>query len=485
MSKANLPTQARVNAIARGLRGRALDARTAGNLTAAVDLVRHSQLLHPDEPLLTFFEGHCSFTLERGPAARSAFRRTVSLQPSHASAWRYLGIQAFTALDGAAAEAAWRRSLMLDPGDPAALYNLFQARRQRGQWDQAIRAGVWSSVLKPEDDTGAFDLGMLYLALGRWADGWPLYDRRIRLSSARLRPDRFALPHWDGHPNPALRLLVWCDQNVGDEMQFAQLIPDLCQRVGHVTVECDARLVPVFARSFPSISVIARSEPPASGTAADAQIPQGHLGRILRPASDSFAATPRKWLTADAGTADRLRRRYRDWAKGAPVVGIAWKSANQVFRGKNVPLEDWVPVLRVPGVRFLSLQYGEVADDLATLRDLSGVTVLHDPAISALHDLDGFGAQLDAVDLVISISNSTIHQACGLGRPVWAMLHLRPDWRWGVEGETCPWFPTLRLYRQTTRFEWTPVASAVAADLSHWAAAQHVAAERLARDERA
>src|SRR3546814_13750612 len=92
--------------------------------------------------------------------------------------------------------------------------------------------------------------------------------------------------------------------------------------------------------------------------------------------------------------------------------------------------------------------YGDVAADLEATRAATGVEVAHDPEIVPLADLDGFAAQLAAVDLVISISNSTVHQAGGLGRPVWGLLHVRPDWRWGVAGDASPWFPSLRLYRQ-------------------------------------
>jgi len=460
----------RIDATARITRQRALDARAAGDPARALAYARRSQVLHPDEPILTFFEAHTAFEREQTAAAGTALRRTVILQPANANAWRYLGIQDFVVQRAAAARRNWRRCAVLDPGNMATMRNLMQVERQAGNWDAAVRIGVWSTAIHPHDHAAAFDLGMLYLSLRRWSEGWPLYDRRIRMADTRPRPDRFDLPFWDGTPDPSLHLLVWTDQNVGDEMQFAQLIPELDARVGHVTLECDARLVPVFRRSFPTISVIARTDPPTAVAGATAQVPQGHLGRLLRGNAAAFAAGPRRWLAADTDAADHLRRRYRRWSDGRPVVGIAWKSANKVFQGKNVPLEDWGPILAVPGLRFLSLQYGAVTADLARMRDLSGVEVLHDHEIDALHDLDAFGAQLEAADLVISISNSTIHQACGLGRPVWAMLHVRPDWRWGVAGDDCPWFPSLRLYRQTERFVWKPVADAVATDLREWVA---------------
>jgi hypothetical protein len=152
------------------------------------------------------------------------------------------------------------------------------------------------------------------------------------------------------------------------------------------------------------------------------------------------------------------------------VVAVAWKSVNVAFKGKNLPLSAWGPVLANPGALFLCAQYGEVEGDLEAARAATGVEVARDPEVDPLVDLDGFAAQLAAVDLVISISNSTIHQACGLGRPAWGILHVRPDWRWGVAGTDCPWFPTLRLYRQAVRGSWDPVLRRVADDLRRWLA---------------
>jgi len=231
--------------------------------------------------------------------------------------------------------------------------------------------------------------------------------------------------------------------------------------------------VPLFARSFPGIRVVARADRPDPVLLAPevgAQIPQGHLGGLLRPDPASFQRGPASWLAADPGRTAALRTRYREWSGGRPVVAVAWKSVNVAFKGKNLPLSAWGPVLGNRGALFLCAQYGDVAGDLEAARAATGVAVVRDPEVDPLADLDGFAAQLAAVDLVISISNSTIHQACGLGRPVWGVLHLRPDWRWGVEGTGCPWFPSLRLYRQTARGDWDPVLGRIGADLRGWLA---------------
>lgn len=443
-----------------------------GDLSAAVAGARRCLLLDPRHGAPTAMIAFACQRLGSLAPARTAAARAVVLAPGQASFWRLRGAIDYVLGRREAAMLAGRRAVLLDPADQAAAYNLFTYEREAGRWERAIAAGRRACVLAPDSDSSAFELGMLLLALGRWAEGWPLYDRRLRLPRAAPRPDRLPQPYWDGRPDADLTVAIWCDQNVGDEMQFARLLPEAAARVGRVVLECDPRLVPLFARSFPAVTVVGRADPPDPRlTAPDvgAQLPQGHLGRLLRQDAASFGRGPRTWLAADPDRTAVLRARYRDWSAGRPVVGIAWKSVNAAFQGKNLPLADWAPVLRTEGALFLSVQYGDAAADLAAA-EATGVAVARDPEVDALVDLDGFAAQLAAVDLVISISNSTIHQASGLGRPVWGLLHVRPDWRWGVAGPDCPWFPSLRLYRQPERGAWEPVLAAVAGDLRRWLA---------------
>lgn len=440
---------------------------------ATVRAARRGMLVEPQRHALVALAGFALQRLNALEAAREAAARAAVLQPLHAGSWRLRGAVAYVLGRRAEAAVATRRALVLDPRDPGAALNGLAVERDAGRWGDAIAAGQRLLVLDPSSDANAMELGLLYLSLGRWAEGWPLYDRRLRHPRRRLAPVRLPQPQWDGRVDRRLTLAVWCDENVGDEMQFAQLLPEVAARVGAVVLECDPRLVPLFARSFPAVRVVARADPPDArllGPEIGAQIPQGHLGGLLRPDGSAFARGPRSWLAADPARSEALARRYRQWSGGRPVIGLSWKSANLAFRGKNLPLAEWGPVLRESGAAFLSVQYGDVAADLAAARSVTGAEILHDAEVDPLADLDGFAAQLAAVDLVISISNSTIHQACGLGRPVWGLLHVRPDWRWGVRGDSCPWFPSLRLYRQAERAAWGPVLEQVAGDLRRWLA---------------
>lgn len=440
---------------------------------ATLRAARRGMLVEPQRHALVALAGFAQRRLGELEGARAAAARATVLAPRHAGSWRLRGAVAYVLGRREEAAGATRRALLLDPSDPGTALNALAAEREAGRWNAAVAAGRRLLVLDPSSDANAMELGLLLLSLRRWAEGWPLYDRRLRHPRRRLPGTRLPQPQWNGGVDPGLTLAVWGDENVGDEMQFAQLLPEVAARVGSVVLECDPRLVPLFARSFPAVRVVARADPPDPrllGPAVGAQIPQGHLGGLLRPDDAAFARGPRAWLSADPARAGALARRYRQWSGGRPVVGVSWKSANLAFRGKNLPLAEWGPVLRESGATFLSVQYGDVAADLAAARAATGIDVLHDAEVDPLTDLDGFAAQLASVDLVISISNSTIHQASGLGRPVWGLLHVRPDWRWGVEGAGCPWFPSLRLYRQAERGAWAPVLEEVAADLRRWLA---------------
>lgn len=452
--------------------GRATQAFNAKRWPAAVALSRKGQIVEPREPSLYVLE---ALACLRRPTAdqRSAARRATLLDPRHAPSWRILGAFDYIAGRSDHARGNSRRALLLNPIDLLAARSYFQTLKHEGAWNAAVELGRRTRALAPDDDYAAFDLGMLYLALERWAEGWPLYNRRLALRDARPRSDRFDLPYWDGAPAFDKRLLIWNDQNIGDEMQFARLLPEAVARVARLTLECDPRLVPLFARSFPSVTVVPRADPPIPATDAgphDMQLPQGHLGRLLRSNTDAFKRGPQQWLMADPARTACLRERYMDWSGGRPVIGIAWKSVNVKFKGKNAPLPLWRPVIQDTDALFLSVQYGPVEGDLRDAQMALGVAIAHDKEIDPMTDLDAFACQLAAVDAVISISNSTVHQACGLGRPVMGLLHVRPDWRWGLTGDTSPWFPSLRLYRQERRDDWAPVLERVGADLRRWLA---------------
>jgi hypothetical protein len=252
-------------------------------------------------------------------------------------------------------------------------------------------------------------------------------------------------------------LLIWGEQGVGDEIMFAGLIPDVIRTGNRCILDCDARLKPLFSRSFPGIAVVSGYQPD-SEPEISAHLPSGSLPGLFRATSAAFATTTSPYLIADPDERDRFRARYAD---GRRLVGLAWHTNNRkTGRHRSIDLSLLAPLLARPDIRWVSLQYGvhdAVADQAAAAR----TPILIDRSVDQLSDIDVFAAQVAAMDLVVTIDNSTAHLAGGLGVPTWLLLPFAPDWRWLQAREDSPWYPAMRLFRQTKPGDWQPVVRSV------------------------
>jgi hypothetical protein len=255
-------------------------------------------------------------------------------------------------------------------------------------------------------------------------------------------------PFWNGGPLESGRLLLWHEQGVGDEIMFAGLIPELL-RAGHrCVVDCDLRLKPLFSRSFPEVEVVSGFEVNETGFAA--HLPLGSLPRLFRPQLSAFTAATSPYLVPDLEKKGQFRTRY---FAGKRVIGLAWYTNNKdTGRSRSIELSLFAPLFALRDISWVSLQYGDQA---------VRAPVMVDRSVDQLSDLDGFAAQIAAMDLVITIDNSTAHLAGALGVPVWLLLPFAADWRWFRERGNSPWYPSMRIFRQQTLGDWTPVVESL------------------------
>ncbi|MBP2303071.1 tetratricopeptide repeat protein [Azospirillum picis] len=439
----------------------------------ALAACRRALALQPAEPVLLHNMAALLRECGRGAMAITAFRRLVRLAPHNGAGFHGLLDALRTSGELTEAVAAGRALVALHPALPATHGNLGILLQFQGCPDAAMRCYTRALTLDPEYAEARSNLGLAQLLTGDLAQGWSNYAARWQAagnSAAAAADLRSALPVWDGGPLGGRRLLAWGELGVGDEILLAGMIPDLEERGIACVLEAAPRLVPLFARSFPRVEVVPRREPPHPPAWPDdlgAQCALGNLGRWLRP---DFGAFPRRshYLNADPHRTSALRARYRAMAGGNRLVGISWHSANPLHRDfKSAPLILWAPVLRLPGITFVDLQYGDRSAELEAVRRDQGVPIIHDDSIDPLSDLDGFAAQVAALDLVISISNTTVHVAGALGVPVWTLLARQTGflWCWFTGREDSPWYPSMRLYRQGRVGDWGPVFERVCRDL--------------------
>ena len=254
--------------------------------------------------------------------------------------------------------------------------------------------------------------------------------------------------------------MVWGEQAVGDEVMFGTMLSDLQDMGGNIIIETADRLVPLFRRTFSQSKVLARTDPPDPnlfGERIDFQISIGDLGRYLRPKLSSFDKN-HPYLLADSGQTEALNIRYGSLAKGRKRVGISWRSGiEHAGLARSLDRHSLAKLLLSEDIWWLSLQYGDIDEDLAEL-EKGGVSLPYvDRDVDPLKSMDDVATQIKCLDLVISIANTTVHLAGALGTKTYALLPHAADWRWRNEGQKCHWYPNVTLLRQTQPGAWSSV----------------------------
>jgi tetratricopeptide (TPR) repeat protein len=403
--------------------------------------------------------------------AITAYKMALKLDPHHknarnglANAYGRKGFEASRTYQWEEAEEAYGKLLALKPGDPAALNNLGEIRHHAG--DRAKAEQFYSEALaqRPDYDIVRFNRGICRLGLENLTGGWAdlaasTTDWLPRMDDGKNIP-WLRVPLWDGGDLKDKKILLWGNQGIGDEILFASMIPDLLARGAKVSVECMDRLAPLFARSFPGVTIGIRRNLPQFGPADfDVQAPGLWLGRWVRPHFASFPER-RAYLKADAAKTEAFRARYLAMGKKR-VVGISWHTKSQGRAdARRLSLQELVralaPKFSFAETLFVDLQYGDHrAEREEVAQAHPGFTLDHDPDVDQLLDMDIFAAQLAACDEIVSIGNTTAHLAGALGVKGQILIPLAGlTWYWFETRENSPWYPSLRLLRKTEEGNW-------------------------------
>lgn len=403
--------------------------------------------------------------------AIAAFRQCVALQAEFPNARYNLGVALGDAEQYEEARGYLQAVIEAEPERAEAFNSLGHIAQAQRQPQQAIGYYRQAIALQPEYAQAHFNLGMLLLQTGDYAHGWPEYEWRWK--TGEFTPFQCPHPHWDGADIFEKTLLIHTEQGAGDAIQFARYLPVAAQRCKKLILVCRADLMPVFA-SLPGIAELREAGTVKVGE-FDVWLPLMSLPRVFGTTLTTIPeSTP--YIAIEAIQRRKPVDALPTLTSSRLKVGIVWAGSptHRNDRHRSCRLQDFLPVLGTAGIACYSLQKGEHSGDLAELPPEATVKDLSP-------QLDDFGDTaliIEQLDLVISVDTAIIHLAGALGKPVWTLLPCVPDWRWGLEGETTPWYPGMRLFRQTSPDDWVGVMGRVVQALAEYLVGFHHAKSR-------
>lgn len=422
--------------------------RAAGGQDAAIALLEPALAREPQSPEILVTLGSCWREKGDFPAAASHYRGALAARPNYAPALANLA------------------DMRTDAGDH---------EEARTLYDCAIRAD-------PGNAQARLNRAILHLLNGDLKQGWRDYAARIDVPGKVPIPgNEQRLAAWTGGSLKRTRLLVRCEQGIGDQILFASLIPDLAARAksegGSVILECEPRLVSLFARSFPDATVRGAVVKDIAGMpvadygwlksagGATAATLMGSLPKYLRPTLESFPK-PHRFLAPDPDERARWRSVFEK-DQGKKVIGISWRSGK--FSGSDrllqyAPLQDWAEFLRQADATFVCAQYGARDEEIAALEEMSGRKILVPENLDQKNELDRTCAMLSALDVLVSAPTAVSWLAAGAGMRT---LKLHFNYSWTAMGQAYePFAPSSECVCPPTQGDWADVFRQVTTKLS-------------------
>jgi tetratricopeptide (TPR) repeat protein/glycosyltransferase involved in cell wall biosynthesis len=443
-----------------------------GHLDEAISHLQKAIEINP-----SFADAYCNLAIilmDRGKVddAISNFQKAIETNPSFADAYYNLATILKDKKMVDEAISLFQKAIEINPSFANAYCSLAIISEESGMLDEALTYYQKALQINPEDAETHWNMSFALLSIGNFKQGWREYEWRFEVKDFKHRS--LPIPRWDGSSLEGKNLFIQAEQGIGEEIMFASCLPEVMTRADLCIVECDKRLVPLFSRSFPHATMIDRRNADEVDhprlPQADMKIAGGSLPFFLRPHLSSFPQC-KAYLVPDTYKVELWRNRFRALGNNLKV-GISWRGGGITSekRLRSTVLDQWDGLLTIPGIHYINLQYGDCSQELAEVKEKFGVTIHHWEDADPLKDLDGFAAQVSALDLVISVDNATVHMAGALGIPVWTMLPYACDWRWMRDFEDTPWYKTVRLIRQTNPGDWSIVFERLASNLRQYAA---------------
>lgn len=337
-----------------------------------------------------------------------------------------------------------------------------------GTPEQVIAMFKQALDFEPDNKTAQNNYALSLICLGMLKEGWSLYKDRWKSEdfSSPTRP--FQKPLWDGLPQAGKTIALWGEQGIGDEIRFASMLPDVMGKGENLVIECDPRLVDLFARSFEGLKIYPREldlSAPIEDT-CDFQLPIADLGGMVRPSIESFPQERYAYLKPDPKRIDFWRGRFAELGT-RPKIGILWRS--MLVSNSRSPhyasIDDIEPILKIEGVDFINLMYAECSEDRAQIAQQYGVDIHTWDDIDLKDDQDDLAALIANVDIVVCPMTATGNLAAAIDKPVFCFITDKRSPELLGHPDAPGWAPSMRHFIKSYEEPWDQVMSNITAEL--------------------
>ena len=434
--------------------------RRKGDPDAAIENYQKAMKFQPSNAVTYNNLGLALVDKKQFDTAVKYYRKSLKIKPGCAETYFNIGSALVEKGDLDPAIHNLQKALQIMPSHDKSCNNMGAALRAKGELRAAIKSYDRAIEINPKHVGARYNKSMLLLNLEDFKMGWPAYEYRWKKSKLDSVPVISSRPKW--RLGDRGKVLVWGEQGIGDEIMFSSLIPDLHKACSQLIVKADKRLIPILRRSFPKDIAFCESDTSVSEGDYDAHIAMGSLPLHFRPNIESFKTAAQGYLSADGKRAAVLRDRLlSDGSK--MLIGLSWHSTSKirVAQKRTISLGQLARAFQAENVKFVSLQYGDMDDEINRVRQDHGIDVAQVEQIDNFNDIDGLAALITACDRIVSIDNVTVHLAGALGKEIDALLPRVSNWRWGIHPNNSYWYNSVRLRRHIEREDWAEVLAQI------------------------
>ncbi|NWF97982.1 MAG: tetratricopeptide repeat protein [Nitrospirae bacterium] len=343
----------------------------------------------------------------------------------------------------------YNKALEINPNVAEGYNNLALAFIEKGLYEEALSNLEKSLQLKPSLASAHFNLAMLLLLKNNFSKGWEEYEWRWKTSDFKSIKFNYSQPLWDGSDKNGRIILLHAEQGLGDTIHFMRYIKLVIEKNMEVIFRCPKELISLAKYSFPEVKIIPFEE---SLPDFEVHCPLMSLPLILKTTIDSIPAQI-PYISVDSSLINFWTEKIKD--NSNLKIGIAWSGNPKYKRDKqrSCSLKNFLEILKIKPISFYSLQKGSGSEQVKELPEEINLIDFTEE----IKDFSDTAAIIQNLDLIISVDTAVAHLAGAMGKPVWTMLPFVPDWRWMLDREDSPWYPTMRLFRQQSIDNWNSV----------------------------